>query len=97
VLGPVGAIAGVLWLATAYGLTGRWGWTAPDPTLFDDGLAPWVVLAVAATGVDLVLLLLPDVLLGRLVRPWRGRRAVAGGVHLAVAAGLAMAYLGGWT
>jgi hypothetical protein len=54
-LGVVGAVAVALWGATADGLAQRWGWTHPDPTLFDDGLAPWVLLAGLATAVDLAL------------------------------------------
>lgn len=96
-LGVVGAAAVVLWWATAYGLAARWGWTHPDPTLFEDGLTPWVMLAVAATAIDVVLLRLGNAALRRLVpaRPTWRRRLVAAGAHLAVALGLALAYFGG--
>jgi hypothetical protein len=96
-LGVVGAFAVVLWTATAYGLGQRWGWTHPDPTLFDDGLTPWVLLGVVATAVDLGLVLGLNAVTRRLVpvQPAGRRRLVATVAHLAVAVGLALALLTG--
>lgn len=96
-LGVAGAFAVVLWWATLDGLAARWGWTHPDPTLFDDGLMPWVLLAVAATAVDVVVLRIVNGATVRLVPvgPARRRLLVAAAAHLAVAIGLALAYLGG--
>lgn len=97
VLGLAGAVAVVLWLATADGLGQRWGWTHPDPTLFDDGLGPWLLLAISATAIDVVFLRLVNAVLRRVapVRPAGRRRIVAAAAHLVVAVGLALGYLGG--
>jgi uncharacterized membrane protein len=96
-LGVLGAFAVVLWAATAYGLGQRWGWAHPDPTLFDDGLGPWVLLAVVATAVDLALVLGLNAVTRRLVpvHPAGRRRRVAAVAHLAVAVGLGLALLTG--
>lgn len=96
VLGLVGAVPAALWWATARGFGQRWGWVRhPDPTMYRDGLEPWVLLAVVATAVDLGLVLGLNAVVDRLlpVGPTPRRRLVAVAVHLAVAAAVAAAYL----